>query len=500
MVTLSAPIEHWALRTPEKMAARYGETRVSYRQLHERVCKAAGILAAQGIKRGDIVALLMKNSIAFIELALASSHLGAVTLPINYRLGREEVEYILKHAGAKLLYVDAELEPLAGSFRHVVITPSLEHGASGLDPQAEPVHEPAAVGSADMFRLMYTSGTTGHPKGVIHSYENWYWKTLDHITDLQLTADDRILVTGPLYHVGAFDLPGLALFEVGGSMTILREFDPVEVLQAIQSDKLTCAWFAPVMSSRLLSFPTRSDYDVTSLKWAIGGGERTPVQRIQEFGSFFVNARYIDGYGLTETCSGDTLMQPGREIEKIGSAGRALSHVRVEIRDEHGTRLPANQSGEICLLGPKVTKGYWRDEQKTRESFFGDWFRTGDMGYLDEDGFIFLVDRKKDMIISGAENIASSEVERVLYQMEVIEEAAVIGMPDLEWGERVTAVVALRQGRALTLDDVREFCREKLGKFKIPRQLIIMDALPRNPSGKILKRVLREQLAKLDSH
>ncbi|MGB6103126.1 MAG: AMP-binding protein [Pusillimonas sp.] len=495
MVTLSASIEHWARSTPDRLAVRYGDTRITYADLFERVCRVAGILAAQGVGRGDIVALLMKNSAAFVELTLAASHLGAVVLPVNYRLGKDEVEYILHHSGARLVCVDQDLEGNAGETPRLAVTPALEHDFGRIDRAVLPVCEPAPVMPSDMFRLMYTSGTTGLPKGVMHSYENFYWKTLDHISELQLTAEDRLLVAGPLYHVGAFDLPGFALFEVGGSLTILRDFDAAAALRAVEADRLTGAWLAPIMLNRLLALSEYQDYDRDSLKWVVGGGERTPAQRIEAFGSLFPRGRYVDAYGLTETCSGDTMMQAGREIEKIGSAGRALSHVRIEIRDGQGQSLPAGQVGEICLWGPKVTGGYWRDEQRTEESFFGDWFRSGDMGYLDEDGFLYLVDRKKDMVISGGENIASSEVERVLYQLQDIEEAAVIGLPDQKWGERVVAVAVLREGATLTLETLQAHCRGKIGGFKIPRQLVVLDALPRNPSGKVLKRVLRDDLA-----
>jgi fatty-acyl-CoA synthase len=187
-------------------------------------------------------------------------------------------------------------------------------------------------------------------------------------------------------------------------------------------------------------------------------------------------------------------MEAGREIEKIGSTGRALAHVQIEIRDAQGGALAAGESGEICLRGPKVTRGYWRDPEKTAASFFGDWFRTGDIGHLDAEGFLYLTDRKKDMIISGGENIASSEVERVLYQLPQVAEAAAIGLPDAQWGERVTAVVVLQPGATLTLEQLRAHCEGRLGGFKTPKRLVLREALPRNPSGKVLKRVLRDEL------
>jgi fatty-acyl-CoA synthase len=234
---------------------------------------------------------------------------------------------------------------------------------------------------------------------------------------------------------------------------------------------------------------------VSSIKWIVGGGERTPEPRIRAFAGYFIRARYIDAYGLTESCSGDTMMESGREIEKIGSVGRALAHVEVDIRDETGRALPAGDSGEICLRGPKITRGYWKDPEKTRASFFDDWFRTGDIGHMDDEGFLYLTDRKKDMIISGGENIASSEVERVIYQLAQVREAAVIGLPDDRWGERPVAVVVLNEGGVLDLEGLAAHCRAHLAGFKVPKALIIREHLPRNPSGKILKRVLREELS-----
>jgi fatty-acyl-CoA synthase len=248
------------------------------------------------------------------------------------------------------------------------------------------------------------------------------------------------------------------------------------------------------MTTALLTCPTRDRYDVSSLQWAIGGGEKTPEVRIRAFSDYFGNARYIDAYGLTETCGGDTFMEAGREIEKIGSTGRAIVHVEIEIRDDAGNKLPPGENGEICLRGPKVTQGYWKDPQKTAAAFFGDWFRSGDVGYLDEDGFLYLTDRKKDMIISGGENIASSEVERVIYELPQVREVAVVGIPDVRWGERPVAVVVLGDGTTLELPDLTDHCRARLAGFKVPKQLIIRDSLPRNPSGKVLKRVLRAEL------
>lgn len=494
MINLSAFVRYHASRTPERTAIVFEGRRIPYAELWQRVQALAGWLAARGIGAGDVVAVFMKNSPAFIETALATSHLGGVFLPVNYRLAREEVAYIQENSGAKLLLADDEFEGIVGGLANTVLLGEAERrdiraltGEGAPPPMCR--REPG-----DLFRLMYTSGTTDRPKGVMHSYDNFYWKCMDHVIDLRLTADDRLLVVGPLYHVGAFDLPGLAVMWLGGTLSILRDFEEEAVLRAIEADRLTCGWLAPVMLGRLLAYPHRDRFDRSSLRWIIGGGEKTPESRIRAFAELFPQGRYIDGYGLTETCSGDTLMEPGREIEKIGTTGRALAHCEIDIRDDDGNPLPPGTQGEICVRGPKVTKGYWKDPEKTRASFFPDgWFRTGDVGFLDADGFLTITDRKKDLIISGGENIASSEVERVIYAMPQVSEVAVIGVPDPDWGERPIAVVVPRPGQTLDYETLREHCRQHLARFKVPRELHLRDALPRNPSGKILKRALRDE-------
>jgi acyl-CoA synthetase (AMP-forming)/AMP-acid ligase II len=494
MVNLSSFIRYHATRTPDRLAIVYNDQRVTFAELLARIEKTAGLLAARGIGPDDVVAVLMKNSIAFLEIAFAVGHIGAVFLPINFRLAADEVEYIAANAEAKLLFADAEFAPAVKNIPSAILLDEAAQAdtktlADGLKPAPMHLRQPD-----DLFRLMYTSGTTDRPKGVMHTYNNFYWKCMDHVIALGLTGNERLLVTGPLYHVGAFDLPGVAVLWVGGTLYVHRDFDVERALAAVAAEKLTCAWLAPVMLGAILAHPDRAAFDVSSIRWVIGGGERTPESRIRAFAEYFTNGRYIDGYGLTESCSGDTLMEAGREIEKIGSVGRALPHVEVEIRDAQGRRLPSGETGEICLRGAKITRGYWRDDKKTAASFYGDWFRTGDVGYLDSDGFLFLTDRVKDMIISGGENIASSEVERVVYQLPQVREAAIIGVPDEKWGERPVAVVALNAGYSLDYETLAKHCRAHLAAFKVPKQLILREQLPRNPSGKVLKRLLRDEL------
>lgn len=494
MLNLSAVVEFHARSAPDREALLFGATRITYGDLRARVHVLSSLLASRGVGPGCVVAAFMRNSPAFIEIAIATSHLGGVFLPINFRLAASEVAYIVEDAEARLLFVDAELativEKLPG---RIVVDEAAQRDCRCLVPTGLPCPRMQVRGPDDLFRLMYTSGTTDRPKGVMHTYGNFYWKCMDHIVALGLTRHDRLLVVGPLYHVGAFDLPGLAVLWVGGLLCLHREFDANATLASIALERLTGGWMAPVMTSRVLEARQAHRFDLSSFRWCIGGGERTPEARIREFTNVFRNGRYIDAYGLTESCSGDTLMEAGREIEKIGSTGRATPHVQIEIRSDTGSPLGAGQEGEICLRGPKITKGYWKDPAKTRESFFGDWFRSGDIGYLDGDGFLYLTDRRKDMIISGGENIASSEVERVVYQMPEVSEAAVIGVADEQWGEIPIAVVVPSKGMTLDLDALVTHCRKQLASFKVPKQLHLREALPRNPSGKVLKRVLRKE-------
>ena len=495
MINLSSFIRFHAQRTPDKTALIYQDVRLSYAAFLDRITRTGGVLRQKGIGPGDVVAAVMKNSAAFLEIAFATSHIGAVFLPVNFRLAKDEIGYIVGNAQARLVIADAEFAAnLPEAVETVLLDEAAQRDATRLGPEAAPapmhVRKPE-----DLYRLMYTSGTTDRPKGVMHTYSNSYWKCADHVVALGLTGADKLLVAGPLYHVGAFDLPGIAVLWVGGTLLVHRDFDVAAVLASIQREKLTGAWFAPVMLSAILAHEARKAYDVSSIRWVIGGGERTPESRIRDFSGYFTQGRYIDAYGLTESCAADTMMEAGREIEKIGSTGRALAHVEIEIRDEMGRTLGPGETGEICLRGPKVTAGYWKDPEKTRASFFGDWFRTGDVGLLDAEGFLYLTDRKKDMIISGGENIASSEVERVIYQLPQVREAAVIGVADERWGEKPVAVVVLNEGQSLSLPDLESHCRTYLAGFKVPKDLIVRTALPRNPSGKILKRVLRDEIA-----
>jgi fatty-acyl-CoA synthase len=494
MSNLSRLVRHHALRTPQRIALSQDGRQVSYAELWRRICAVAGFLRARGVNRGDRVALFMKNSAAFIEIAFATSHIGAVLVPVNFRLAPDELDYILQDSEAVLLFRDEELANMGSAAPSTIhLPPEAQRDASTLGGESDEAM--ASIGPDDLLRIMYTSGTTDRPKGVMHSYRNFYAKSSDQIVALGLAPSTRLLVCGPLYHVGAFDLPGIATLWTGGMLCIQRDYDPASALDLIERERLTGAWLAPVMAGAMLASQRAQPRDVSCLEWIIGGGERTPESRIRQFSVAFPGTRYIDAYGLTETCGGDTLMERGRELEKIGSVGRALSQVDIEIRDEAGRSLPCDEQGEICIRGAKVTQGYWHAPEKTAASFFDDWLRTGDIGYLDSEGFLFVTDRKKDMIITGGENVASAEVERVIFEMPQVQDAAVIGAPDAHWGERPVSFVVLQSGQNLSEAQILSHCRNRLAAFKVPDRVVFASALPRNPSGKLLKRELRKSIA-----
>jgi acyl-CoA synthetase (AMP-forming)/AMP-acid ligase II len=351
----------------------------------------------------------------------------------------------------------------------------------------------AAVEGDDLHRLMYTSGTTARPKGVMITYANLYWKNVAHVIEFGITGADRGLACGPLYHVGALDLTTTTVLYAGGTVEVHRQFDAAAVLDTIERHAITTVWLAPSMVNALLAHPTLEARDLSGLRLVIDGGEKMPLPLIERLLRAFPNAWFADAYGLTETVSGDTFLDKGKTVAKIGSVGKPCLHLEVEIWDDEGRPVPAGTLGEIVLRGPKVFKGYWKDPDATAAAFRGGWFHTGDIGSIDADGFLYIVDRKKDLIISGGENIASPEVERVLYEHPAVLEASVVGRPDPRWSEVPVAFVVLREGAKASAEELQEFCRARLARFKVPRAVEFIEALPRNPSGKVLKRVLREQ-------
>jgi O-succinylbenzoate-CoA ligase len=496
-------LEHHARRTPHKPLAVSGNDVVNYRAMQERAAAVAGGLQARGVGSGDVVGLLSYNNIEFLTTIFAANHLGAIAMPINWRLAAPELRFILEHSQARALVCDDALVELANDatrelpgdlVRVCISNPPVEGWVRFADLGAESPPAPrASVAGDDLHRLMYTSGTTGRPKGVMLTHANLAWKNYAHIAEFGFTDADVGLACGPLYHVGALDLVTTTMIAVGATTVIHRVFDADAVVDEIERSRVTTVWAAPAMVRAILDVEGVDDRDLSSVRVIIAGGEKMPVPFIERIRRTFPSAWFADAYGLTETVSGDTFLDREHTITKLGSVGRPCQYLELDIWDERGASLPPGVRGEVVLRGPKVFTGYWRDAEATRTAFAGGWFHTGDIGVRDDDGYLYIVDRLKDMIVSGGENIASSEVERVLYEHAAVVEAAVVGRPDDRWGEVPVAYVVVHADATVSADELIAHCRDQLARFKVPKQVTLIDALPRNPSGKVLKRELRER-------
>jgi acyl-CoA synthetase (AMP-forming)/AMP-acid ligase II len=500
---LAGTLAHHADRFPDRPCLVWGDETITYGELDRRAARTAAGLARLGVGRDDVVAVLLYNCPEFLETMFAVARVGAIFMPMNWRLAGEEVAYIAGHAGAALVVSEPELVPLAEAARRdlsgvpVVGVGGTAPGWTAFESLREGGEAPglAAVAGDDVHRLMYTSGTTARPKGVMITYANLYWKNVAHVVEFGVTGADTGLACGPLYHVGALDLTTTTVLYAGGTVEIHRKFEAERALDALERRGVSCVWLAPAMVNQILAHPSLEGRDLSGVRLIIDGGEKMPLPLIERLLRAFPGAWFADAYGLTETVSGDTFLDKRATTAKLGSVGKPCLHLEVAIWDEHDRPVGPDALGEIVLRGPKVFKGYWKDAEATAAAFRGGWFHTGDIGYLDPENFLYVVDRKKDMIISGGENIASPEVERVLYEHPAVLEAAIVGRADPRWGEVPVAFVVRRPGAAATEGELREFCLAHLARFKAPRAVHFVEALPRNPSGKVLKRVLREQAA-----
>jgi acyl-CoA synthetase (AMP-forming)/AMP-acid ligase II len=494
-------LAHHAARSPDRAITIFEGKATTYREMAIRASALATGMHERGIGPGQVVGLLSYNCPEFLETIFAANYLGAVAMPINWRLAAPEVRYILEHSEARALVCDEALLALADdatkdvdpSLLKACIAPEATGGwttIAELRSDESPVDRiPTDVD--DTHRLMYTSGTTGRPKGVMITHANLAWKNLAHLIEFGFNVDDLGLACGPLYHVGALDLTTTTLIAAGTTTIVHRAFDAAAVVDEIERSRVTTVWLAPAMVNAIMALPDVESRDLSSVRVIINGGEKMPIPLIERIQRTFPSAWFADAYGLTETVSGDTFLDRDNLITKLGSVGRPCVYLELEVWDEQGRPVAAGERGEIVLRGPKVFKGYWHDPEATDRAFAGGWFHTGDIGVIDEDGYLFIVDRLKDMIVSGGENIAGSEVERVLYEHDAVLEAAVVGRPDERWGEVPVAFVVLRTGQSASAEELIALCASQLAKYKVPKDVTFLEALPRNPSGKVLKRELR---------
>lgn len=484
-----------------------GDLRLDYGAFAERVERLAAGLFAQGVRPGERVAILDKNSPGYLELYFALPRLGAVAVPLNYRLAPPELAYIVNDSCASLMLFGAEYAELVGQLRpeltQVRKFVTLDGGGSEWALDFERLHAARAPvfdvarDPEDVFLQMYTSGTTGRPKGAMLTHANMIANTLTALAERDYGPGDSYLHVAPLYHCADLEL-FYGMTWAGAGNVLMREFKPDAVLQTIERERVSIVFLVPAMINFLLEEPSLGERDLSSLRLIVYGGSAIPEDRLRT-ALARLPCKFSQGYGLTETSpilcvlpSDDHVLE-GPRARRIQSCGRAAHGVEVKIVDEHDRDCPREVVGEIVARGKNVMKGYFGQPEATAHALRGGWFHTGDMGKMDADGYVYIVDRKHDMIVSGGENVYPREVEEVIYRHPAVLEAAVIGVPSPRWGEEVKAIVVLRPGSGLEAEALIEFVREQIAHYKAPRSVDFVASLPRNPSGKVLKTVLRER-------
>jgi fatty-acyl-CoA synthase len=493
-----------ARHNPERNALIFEGDSLTYAEFADQVRRQATVLKAAGVNVGDRVGFLGFNQPSFLVTLYAANMLGAIFVPLNFRLTAEELTFIIGDAGIHTLVCDGDLQPVIDPVRESLCCREYfqvgapAEGWRDLDAEklaAAPLQDVVSVDQHDVSVIMYTSGTTGLPKGAMLSHGNILWNNINAQLAFGGSRDNVILTVAPLFHIGGLNVMTLHAFSMGSAVVLMRNFEPGEVLRLFEEYKVTHMFGAPAMFLFMSQHENFATADLSHIETFICGAAPPPESLLTLYAERGVD--FCQGYGLTETAPFATFLTPEYSISKLGSAGQSPMYTDVRIVDDNNQALAAGERGEICIKGPNIMKGYWNRPAATAEAIDSQgWFHSGDVGYFDEDGFLFICDRLKDMVISGGENVYPAEVESVLYKHEAIAEVAVIGLPDEKWGEAVTAIAALHKGKSLSIDELRDFAKSQLAKYKLPLRLHIVDALPRNPAGKVLKFVLKEQLSK----
>ena len=487
--------------TPTNRALTFEGATWTYADLLDRVDRLAASLETGGVTPGDRVAYLGLNHPAFFVSMFAAARLGAIFVPLNFRLTSAELDFIVNDSGVHTMVADdahkAVLDEVRGQLpcRRYIGAEGASDGWEDLGDiiaSTAPLTRPAKVDADDVVLIMYTSGTTGKPKGAMLTHANIAWNNFNALHGMAFASDEVCLVVAPLFHIGGLNVTTLLTMQKGGEVVLHRSFDPGAALEAIDQYGVTTMFGVPAIYLFMSQHPKFDATDFSSVRLFVVGGAPVPEPLLKVYNGRGIP--FAQGYGLTETAPFSSLLLPEYAVDKVGSAGKAPLYSDVAVLDESGVSCPVGERGEICTRGPNVMAGYWNRPDATADAIDGEgWFHSGDVGYFDDDGFLFVVDRVKDMVISGGENIYPAEVESVLYEHPKVAEVAVIGLADDRWGESVTAVVALKPEQELTLDELRDFGAERLARYKLPTRLETIDALPRNPAGKVLKFELRER-------
>ena len=492
-----------AYRDPSFVATHEPATgrRLSFAELNSRSNQVANALRDLGVGKGDRVGLLLMNGAEFVETFFAVGKIGAVNVPLNWRLVADELEFILGDSGCETLVHGDEFSEVADELRRrgttkvahwVRLGGGSDDGVVDYDEWrgAASTDEPEPDGEGDdLLFIMYTSGTTGLPKGVMHSHDTVLWALLTIVATSDFRVGDRFLNSLPMFHVGALS-PVLSCVFAGVSLSIMKAFDPVAAWQIINDEKITTSLMVPAMLQFMAATYDADAVDHSELRWVMSGA--APVAESLIHGYLDMGIEIHQVYGLTESGGPGCLITSGDAVERVGSTGKAFYFTAVRVVDGDGRDCEPGEAGEVLLAGPHVMLGYWNRPEATAETIRDGWLHTGDVATMDEDGFVTIVDRVKDMLISGGENVYPAEIENVLLTHDLVADAGVIGIPSVKWGESPLAVI-VRTDDSLSEQDLMAYTHGKLAAFKAVKAVEFVDEIPRNPSGKILKRELREQ-------
>ncbi len=503
-----------SLIVPEREAIIFDDSRFTFGELAERSNRLANSLASLGVGAGDRIAVMQVNCNEHIESYFATAKLDAIFVPINFRARAEELVFMLNDSGVKAVILGQRYQDMLTSVRGELTTVehqvTMEGSGDGFLSYDELIANgspedlyPSADGD-DTTIVMFTAGTTGTPKGVMLSHNSFSSYILANVEPVDIENAERNVLSVPLHHIAGMQAVMAAIYG-GRTLVLQRQFDEEGWMKLVQDEKVNRAMMVPTMLKRLMDQPTFKDYDLSSLQVITYGAAPMPLEVIKKAIVEFPNTRFINAFGQTETASTITMLPPDAheiregdpdyelKMKRLGSIGMPLPDVEVRIVDEEGEDVPVGENGEIVARGDRLMKGYWNREEATKETLRGGWLYTGDLGYWDDGGYIFLSGRAKDFLKRGGEMIAPEEVEQIIMSHPAVDEAAIIGVPDVEWGERVRAIVVIKPGATLTAEEVVEHCRPKMAGFKRPEDVVFIDELPMNPMGKVLKRVLREE-------
>ena len=491
-------IAHHAGRRPTTLAIHDLQTarKFTYADLDRRTDHLTAALAGMGISRGDRVALLAPNCAEYFEIQFACGRLGAIMLPLNWRLTVPELEYILADSTPKLLIHDKAFAQQAEALSKHRLEIDHDRPDSAYEralAAAPPAPRPASLTHDDVAMVMYTSGTTGHPKGAIITHGMVFWNCVNLGIPALITPETVQLVVLPLFHTGGLNCYANPVLHAGGTLLIMRTFDPGQALDYISDPSFGITHFfaVPAPYQFMMQHPKFQGADLSRLRIAGVGGAPCALSILETWTARGVPL--VQGWGMTETSPAGTMLDATDAIRKLGSAGKAMMHTAIRIVDDQGNDVPAGDIGELLIKGPNITPGYWNKPEATQNSFTDGWLHTGDAARQDEEGFVYIVDRWKDMYISGGENVYPAEVENVLFQLPQVADAAIIGVPNERWGEVGMAIVVRKADQPLEEGDVIRHCLARLAKFKVPQSVAFVDVLPRNATGKVLKRELRVQ-------